>query len=158
MSLFGLFSPRQRPPHIRAAEGRDAESLAGIHAASFHRGWGLDEFERLLSDRAVRGHVLCVGPKTPPLGFILSHVVVPEAEILSLAVMPSARKKGLGALLLDHHLRRLVCEGVNISHLEVEEGNLAALRLYRTLGYVESGRRKGYYAGGMDALVMRRAL
>lgn len=158
MSLLGLFSRRPRPPYIRAAEARDSEHLARIHAASFHRGWGVDEFERLLSERAARGHLLCAAPKTPPIGFVLSHVVAPEAEILSLAVLPSARGKGYGALLLDHHLRRLVCEGVSVSHLEVEESNQPALRLYRALGYVEGGRRKGYYAGGTDALVMRRDL
>lgn len=159
MSLLSRLLPPKTEPYARAATAADSHALARIHAASFHRGWGRDEFERLLADGAAHAHVLCQGPKGPPFAFVLSHVVVPEAEILSLAVLPEARGKGYGARLLSHHLGRLACDGVRVSHLEVEATNDAALRLYRSLGYVESGRRKGYYkddSGAADALVMRR--
>lgn len=158
MSLFGLFGG-DRPPHLRDARPADAPAMAKIHAASFHRGWGTDEFERLLAERAAHAHAVCEGPDGALLGFVLSHVVVPEGEILTIAIAPRARGKGLGAKLLAHHLGRLAALGVTTSHLEVEAGNAPALALYRRLGYVEAGRRKGYYQGAdgaSDALVLRR--
>lgn len=159
MSLFGLLGGERPPPHLRDARPGDAPAMAKIHGASFHRGWGPDEFERLLSERAAYAHAACDGPEGALIGFVLSHVVVPEGEILTIAVAPRARGKGLGAKLLAHHLARLAALGVTTSHLEVEAGNAPALALYRRLGYVEAGRRKGYYqsaAGASDALVLRR--
>lgn len=158
MSLFG-FLGGDRPPHLREARAADSPALARIHAASFHRGWGADEFERLLAERATHAHVACDGPEGGILAFVLSHVVLPEGEILTIAVAPKARGKGLGGKLLAHHLGRLAALGVTLSHLEVEAGNAPALALYRRLGYVEAGRRKGYYQGAdgaSDAIIMRR--
>ncbi|QRG09535.1 ribosomal protein S18-alanine N-acetyltransferase [Xanthobacter dioxanivorans] len=152
--LDRLFPPR--PPRLREACADDIPHLAAIHARAFARGWGVDEFERLLAERAVRAHVACGGGRRAPVGFILSHVVPPEAEVLTVAVVTDRRRRGIGRLLLSHHLARLASEGVTTSFLEVEEANVAALALYRTLGYRETGRRRGYYAGGADALMLRR--
>lgn len=160
MSLFGrLLSATPPEPLVREARPGDAPDLARIHAAGFHRGWGADEFERLLSERAALAHVVASGPSGPPFAFVLSHMVPPEGEILSIAVAPPARRKGHAARLLAHHLGRLAALGVRVSHLEVEATNAGALALYRRLGYVEVGRRKGYYqhpGAATDALVMRR--
>ncbi|MFG1319640.1 GNAT family N-acetyltransferase [Xanthobacter autotrophicus] len=155
IGLFERFFP-PRPPLLRDAVAADVPHLAALHARAFARGWGTDEFERLLSDRAVRAHVATPGPRRPPVGFILSHVVPPEAEVLTVAVVTDRRRRGIGRALVSHHLARLAAEGVSTSFLEVEEGNLAARTLYERLGYREVGRRRGYYAGGADALLLRR--
>ncbi|MEP9354567.1 ribosomal protein S18-alanine N-acetyltransferase [Xanthobacter sp. KR7-65] len=152
--LERLFPPR--PPLLRAATAADIPHLAAIHARAFARGWEVDEFERLLADRAVRAHVAAAGPRRGPVGFILSHVVPPEAEILTVAVVTDRRRRGIGRALVGFHLARLASEGVTTSFLEVEAGNAAARTLYTRMGYREVGRRRGYYAGGGDALVMRR--
>lgn len=154
MSLIDYFFP-SAPPAFRAATPADAPELARLHAASFAHGWAVEEFERLLSERAARAHVATGGGKGSLLGFVLSHVVPPEAEILSIAVDESTRKRGIGRDLLSHHLSRLAAEGVTTSFLEVEEGNEAALKLYARIGYQQVGRRKGYYRG-TDALLFRR--
>lgn len=152
--LQRLFPPRK--PLLRAATPADVPHLAAIHARAFARGWGADEFERLLADRAVRAHVATPGPRRAPVAFILSHVVVPEAEVLTVAVVTDRRRQGIGRVLVGFHLARLAAEGVTTSFLEVEAGNAAARTLYTRLGYHEVGRRRGYYAGGGDALLMRR--
>lgn len=152
--LDRLFPPR--PPRLRPATVEDAAPLAAIHARAFPRGWGIDEFERLLVDRAVRGHVACPAGRAAPVAFVLSHVVPPEAEVLTIVVVTDRRGRGIGRLLLSHHLARLASEGVTTSFLEVEEANAPARALYRALGYGEAGRRRGYYAGGGDALLLRR--
>ena len=134
----------------------DAAAIAALHAASFQRGWGEDEICRLMieanvvADRAVKGGKL--------IGFILSRRAAGEAEILSVAVAPAWRGRGLARPLLDRHLRRLAGLGVAAVYLEVGEHNAPATRLYRRAGFREVGRRHGYYDGGATALVLRRDL
>jgi ribosomal-protein-alanine N-acetyltransferase len=64
--------------------------------------------------------------------------------------------------MLDLHMGRLSALGTRVIHLEVDEGNIAARRLYHRAGFAEAGRRQGYYntADGKraTALVLRREL
>jgi len=158
MSWFG----RQPPPVIADARAGDAAGLAAIHAAGFERGWDAHEFERMLADRLIVAHLARPGGKGAPTGFVLSRVVVDEAEILTVAVAPPARRAGLAALLLRHHLGRLAAAGARKVFLEVAEDNAAALRLYRRHGFGEIARRQAYYARAKGppatAIVMERAL
>jgi ribosomal-protein-alanine N-acetyltransferase len=144
-------------PVLSQAGARDAAAIASLHAASFHRGWSEEEFERLLIDRDVLTHRAMVGRALA--GFIMSRMVAGEAEILSVAVAPRQRNQGVARRLLDLHLRRLAGLGVRTIFLEVHEGNAPARALYRRAGFREAGRREGYYpdAGGAPgaALVLR---
>lgn len=147
-------------PVLGEIEPRDAAAVARLHAASFHRGWSEHEFHRLLLDRNVIGHQARVGRALA--GFILSRIAAGEAEILSVAVDPRRRGRGLARALLDLHLRRLAGLGAKTVFLEVEETNEPARRLYAGAGFREVGRRDRYYprAGGPAgaALVLRRDL
>lgn len=154
-----LFSP-SRPPAIADAALRDAAAIARLHAASFQRGWSENEIERLLTDRSVITHRAMIGGNFA--GFIMSRFAADEAEILSVAVASKYRGRSIARSLLRHHLGRLMAFGVRTVFLEVEEGNVAALKLYRRAGFVEAGRRKGYYpkdsGKAASALVLRRDL
>ena len=141
-------------PTISEARQRDAAAIASLHAASFQRGWGEDEFHRLLIDRAVVAHRATIGRAM--VGFILSRMAAGEAEILSVAIAPAWRGRGFARPLLDLHLRRLAGLGVRAVFLEVDENNEPACRLYRN--FSEVGVRKGYYQEGASALVLRRDL
>ena len=154
--LANLFARGE--PVLSEAGPRDAASIAKLHAASFHRGWSDGEIERMLLDRDILAHRAVRGRKLA--GFILSRLVVGEAEILSVAVAAARRGKGLARRLLDLHLRRLAGLGANAVFLEVEEGNTPARRLYQRAGFREVGRRAGYYQDGKGAaaLVLRRDL
>jgi len=147
-----------REASVSQAGPVDARALAALHASSFHRGWSEDEFERLLSDRHVVAHRATAGAVLA--GLILSRIVQDEAEILSIAVAPARRGRGLARQLLDINLRRLAALGARSVFLEVEEGNISARRLYRRAGFQEVGRRERYYAPerGAAALVLRRDL
>ena len=59
---------------------------------------------------------------------------------------PEARRRGLGADLVRAGAEAARARGASTLHLEVAEDNTAALALYRATGFVEAGRRKGYYA------------
>jgi ribosomal-protein-alanine N-acetyltransferase len=134
--------------------------LAQIHAASFHRGWGEGEFETMLAERNTLVHRLKVGRGIA--GFIISRIGADEAEILSVALDPAHRGRGLSRDLLLTHLGHLAGRGVRTVFLEVEENNQPARRLYQRAGFATVGRRERYYQrpGGeqLNALLMRRDL
>ncbi len=155
MNLVARLIGRTEPVMAEASE-RDAAVIAALHAASFQRGWGEDEFHRLLLDRNVVCHRATAGRSL--IGFILSRLAAGEAEILSVAIAPSWRGRGFARPLLDLHLRRLAGLGARTVFLEVGETNVPAGRLYRRAGFYEVGRRQGYYEGGATALVLRRDL
>jgi ribosomal-protein-alanine N-acetyltransferase len=156
--LSGLFARGE--PLLSEAGPRDAAAIAALHGKSFHRGWSDGEIENMLLDRAVLAHRAMLSGSL--VGFILSRVVVDEAEILSVAVSNARRGKGLARRLLDLHLRRLAGLGARAVFLEVGEDNVPARRLYERAGFREVGRRDAYYGGAgskaTSALVLRRDL
>ncbi|MCG7392792.1 GNAT family N-acetyltransferase [Microvirga sp. ACRRW] len=144
MSFFDLFK-KPGGPRIDPLGTDAAARLSAIHGASFARAWSPLEFERLLGERGVVGDGVFLGNATKPVGFVLSRIVLDEAEILTVAIAPEARGKGLSIPLLERHLDELSRRAVRTVHLEVEEGNEPALALYRRFGFKETGRRAGYY-------------
>jgi [ribosomal protein S18]-alanine N-acetyltransferase len=153
MRLLSRLFGRKRPT-IAEARPADAAAIAALHGVSFRRGWGEDEILRLLLDRNVVTQRMTAGGKV--IGFIMSRLAAGEAEILSVAVAPAWRGRGLSRQLLDLHLRRLAGLGIRAVYLEVGEQNAPACRLYRRAGFNEVGRRQGYYEDGATALVLRR--
>ena len=161
MGFLSRLFPK-RAPAVLDARPTDAAALAAVHAASFRHGWSEPEFERLLADRSVIAQAArAEGGRGRITGFILSRLAADEAEILTVAVEPAERGRGLASDLVRRHLSRLAALGVARVFLEVEEGNRPALRLYSRAGFGEVGQRKGYYpraAGAAAALVLRRDL
>jgi ribosomal-protein-alanine N-acetyltransferase len=163
--MIGLLRKLTRAePVLSEASARDAAALAALHAVAFRRGWSEEEFEQLLLDRGVVAHRAFVGTLAGRAlaGFILSRLAAGEAEILSVAVAPARRSRGLGGKLLDLHLRRLAGLGVTAVFLEVDEDNAPARRLYGRARFRDVGRRPAYYARPegppASALVLRRDL
>ena len=149
-------------PRVEALETGHAGTLAEIHAGAFARPWSALDFERLLADETVLADGLFLGRRSEPSGFVASRIGADEAEVLSVALSRSARGKGCAAVLLRAHLDGLAQRRVRSVHLEVEDGNVPALSLYRRLGFVEVGRRVGYYqrpdGSRATALTMTRKL
>lgn len=130
----------------------DPARLAAVHAAAFDRPWTSDAFAQLLSQPGVFAI-------SRPDGFILLRTTADEAELLTLAVAPGARRNGLGRWLATEGAKRAKAAGARRLFLEVADDNLAARRLYAVLGFQETGRRKRYYARpdapAVDALLLR---
>lgn len=132
--------------------------LATLHGRCFvtPRPWGADEFVDFLADP------LCFLLVEADAGFLLGRVAAGEAELLTIAVAPEARRRGLGRKLLARFIYQARLRAAESAFLEVAEDNAAAKALYLAAGFGESGRRKGYYYAPdgtrSDALVMVRAL
>ena len=94
-------------------------------------------------------------------GFVLSRHVLDEEELLLIAVAPSCRRRGIGALLIGHLFAAARKRGVNRIYLEMRRGN-PALFLYRKLGFEPIGERPNYYrmANGerIDAITFGRSI
>ena len=143
----------------------DTARMAALHAEYFARPWLEDEFDALLVQDAVFGFaVRPVGKAAKPAvqGFVLARLAAGEAEILTIVVSRACRRLGLGRMLMDAVLRHLHAERAEALFLEVDETNIAALGLYRRLGFRDVARREGYYSDRQgrktSALVMRRDL
>jgi ribosomal-protein-alanine N-acetyltransferase len=80
-----------------------------------------------------------------------------EAFVQTMAVAASHQRRGVGALLLDDLLAEAARRRKTPVLLEVRADNVPAQQLYRRYGFVKEGVRRGYYPGGVDAWVMRRA-
>jgi ribosomal-protein-alanine N-acetyltransferase len=140
---------------VRRATAADAPILSALHGESFPVGWSAAACADLLNTPGTSA-VLADG------GFAVIRTVLDEAELLTLAVAPAARRQGLGRRLLDAAMRQARSEGADTVHLEVAASNAPALRLYEQAGFERSGLRRNYYArpngAAEDAVLMRRAL
>jgi ribosomal-protein-alanine N-acetyltransferase len=128
----------------------DTALLAALHKSSFPDAWSSAAICDLLAGPGVFAWFT-------QNGFVLARAAGGEAEILTLAVAPPARGKGLGRALLQSAASHAADLGAARIFLEVGADNPSALALYSGLGFERVGRRKSYYQG-RDAWVLSAPL
>jgi len=136
--------------HLFDPGTEDVALLAALHATSFPEPWSAVAIRDLFATPGVFAFA-------DSDGFILARAAGGEAEILTLAVSPAARRQGIGrALILAAavHAQKL---GADTLFLEVATGNEAARRLYAGVGFAAAGLRKAYY-GAEDAHILKANL
>jgi ribosomal-protein-alanine N-acetyltransferase len=159
--MFQTLFMRKAEFDIFDMTGADCRDMSALHGERFARGWGDGEFHSLLSQDSVFGFVARQTNHNGHSmgGFVLSREVAGDAEILTIAVNSRFGRAGLGWRLMQAAIRQARARGGESMFLEVDEGNAAALGLYRKLGFVKVGERKAYYQGESGqragALVMR---
>ncbi len=141
--------------------GREhAGILAALHGLSFDSPWSESAFSDLAASPGAFATLAL--ERYEPIGFLLTRQAADEAEIITVATRPDARRRGVARKLIDHQLTELSSRGVTQVFLEVAEPNHAARTLYEGLGFMEAGRRRGYYkrADGSveDAILLKRVL
>ncbi|MBL4613239.1 MAG: ribosomal protein S18-alanine N-acetyltransferase [Emcibacter sp.] len=144
--------------------GEAAEILSEMQARSFQdtpeQLWSGKEFAALFQHSGTKAMILSVAAETA--GFLMWRQVADEAEILTIAVLPACRGRGLGQRLLEEFYEQARVAGVRDIFLEVRADNKAAESLYAKAGFDRVGRRKNYYGGRgaekQDALIMKYSL
>ncbi len=132
----------------------DVESVRAIDEASFTRPWSTAFLRDQVLEAPGRRHLVAVSD-----GTVVGHagllVVADEGHVTAVAVLPGARRAGVGSALLAEVCRASVGLGLDAMTLEVRVSNTAARALYGRFGFMPSGVRPGYYQDdGEDALVM----
>jgi len=131
-----------------------AAAMAAIHHAAFPPAEQWDAAS-IIATLAMPG---AFGLVAPDGGMALARVAADEAELLTLAVAPEARRRGLGLRLLRAAMRQTAINGAQWMFLEVKDGNAAALALYTLAGFAVIASRRQYYPDGATALVLRASL
>lgn len=142
--------------HLRLATQSDLAIMAEIHKSCFVKSWTEDDFASALSIPGAGA--LLVELAGNVYGFVQFQWVAGEAEINTICVSPNFRRQHFGQDLLQGLLAHLQNMNTIKIFLEVSAHNNAAIALYKTHGFVNSGLRKTYYADGSDAITMVRAL
>ena len=144
------------------AEIEMAEDLAIMHVQLFDPAWDANAFRDLLAESGTSALIAKVrlrelGPPVP-VGFAIGRVAADEAEVLTIGVTEPFQRRGIGAKLANGLLRAVNSAGAKCLFLEVAADNAAASGLYQSLGFAETGRRKGYYnrweGVAADALIL----
>ncbi len=142
--------------NLRSAVEADLEALSVVHCAAFTPGWSAEEIADLASGPGAYG---LIAERQAPLGMILCRSIAGEAEVLTLAVDPQARRQGVAQALVVAAAALARAGGAAAMFLEVAVDNDPALALYQRQGFVPAGRRPSYYDRGagvyVDAVVMR---
>jgi [ribosomal protein S18]-alanine N-acetyltransferase len=150
-----MHSPRPSPaaarPETHRVGAEESAQLAAIHADAFPptERWSGDVFGLQIA----LPNVIALTDRAD--GLVLIRTVADEAEILTLAVRSTARRRRLGSALLQEAIVQAAAAAANVMFLEVSIKNTAALALYGGLGFRRVGLRPRYYSDGTDAALMR---
>jgi [ribosomal protein S18]-alanine N-acetyltransferase len=153
---------------LRRASAADIDAVLRIERASFADPWSRTSFEAaldfdrmrfLVADEAGDVGAAEAMESSHVIGYVIALLLVDEAEIANIAVVPEVRGRGIGGRLLDQVSADAAGVGVRSLYLEVRESNTAARALYDSRSFTHVGRRRGYYRHPVeDALVLRRDL
>ena len=144
---------------IRLVRATDLPDVSRIERASFADPWGPGDFRSVMESPQTIFLVAVDEISEGIVGYAVALTVLDESEILNIAVDPPMRGRGLGGRLLDAAIAGVVGRGAVAAFLEVRESNSAARELYRSRGFEELSRRRGYYRTPVeDALVLRLAM
>lgn len=107
-------------------------------------------------DCRVAGYIMCrieVGLSNFGLGGLIR-----KGHVVSIAVLPTARRKGIAQALIKTALEGMQYYKAKQCYLEVRVTNDAGISLYKKLGFEVSRTIHGYYSDGEDAYVMSKKL
>jgi ribosomal-protein-alanine N-acetyltransferase len=153
--------PGQASLALRPMVMADVDEVYALEQSVFPHPWTRGNF----TDSLASGYdawVLREPDEGALAGYFLLMYAVDEAHLLDVAVAGTRQGTGLGRYLLDRIVARSRDMVMASVLLEVRPSNLRALQVYERFGYMQIGRRKGYYPAHQgqreDAIVMRYVL
>jgi len=138
---------------IRIATLDDLADILSIENKVFNNPWSKEQLSWELNYQSVADNHVMIA-RGNMIGYLFSHVVDDDVQILNIAIDIPFQHRGYGKQLLSYFLDQFN-EDSSI-HLEVRKSNFPAINLYLEFGFHETGTRKGYYSDGEDAIIMQR--
>lgn len=138
----------------------DLEEVMEIENLSFPRPWHKSQFKKELTNPisfSFVGKILHNG-NLKLISYIVFWLISDEVHILNIAVHPEYLRRGIATELMFFSMSNMREMEATDVFLEVRSSNVAANRLYKSLGFKDIGIRKGYYENGEDAIVMHYEL
>lgn len=130
-------------------------AVAGIENACFSHPWTAQGLEAELSKESAFFYVAVIN--NIAVGYMGFQIILDEAYVDNIAVLPEYRRLGAARALLDNAINICISKNVSFITLEVRPSNTAALSLYQSAGFVKAGQRRGFYSSPTeDALIMTR--
>ena len=129
--------------------------VAVLEKQCFSAPWSEDSVAGEL-DNPLSVWLVCVD-RGKVLGYVGSQTVLDETDMMNIAVLPEARRAGIGERLILSLIELLKDRGSRSLALEVRASNTPAISLYKKLGFLQVGRRPNYYRSPReDALILRK--
>lgn len=133
----------------------DVKAVHAIELATFPTPWTLDSFYYEMTENQYAHYLIAENEAGEIIGFCGIWLVIDAAQITNVAVVESVRGQGIGEGLMREAMRVAKEADMDVMSLEVRVTNTVAQNLYRKLGFLDGGIRKGYYSDNQeDALVM----
>lgn len=152
-------APAARHVILTRAHRSRVPEVAAIELACFSDPWSEASFRQAVDNPGVFFRIATEGASGPVVGYVVAWFAGGEGEIANVAVVPSARGRGIGGMLLDAAIAAARDHGAEALYLDVRESNARARALYDSRGFVEVGRRRRYYRRpAEDAIVLRRGI
>lgn len=138
---------------IRKMVPEDIDGVIQVEQQSFLTPWSRQTFDE--ETKNMLAHYLVLEDNGMIAGYAGMWVIIDEAHITNVAILPAYRRQGLGEKLLQALIALAVQQGAKSMTLEVRTSNTAAKDLYRKYGFIAEGLRPNYYTDTHeDALIM----
>lgn len=139
---------------IRLMEERDLDAIMEVETQCFTLPWSREAFYNELHQNRF-AYYLVLEEDGKVIGYCGAWLVVDEAHITNIAVLPAYQGKGFGEVLLSSMIAECKERAIERMTLEVRASNHVAQGLYKKLGFTEGAIRKNYYSDNQeDAIVM----
>ena len=140
---------------IQPMKAEDLEHVWEIEKLSFSLPWSIESLRlEVEENQCAKYYVIKLDDRL--VAYAGMWIVLDEAHITNIAVHPDYRGKGFGRMILKTLIGVAKDIGMERMTLEVRVSNMAAISLYKSLGFEDAGVRRGYYAdNGEDAQINR---
>jgi [ribosomal protein S18]-alanine N-acetyltransferase len=141
---------------IRRMLAKDIDAVLEVERQSFTTPWSRSAFEAEIDENDLACYLVVIrGDQL--IGYGGMWIILDEAHVTNIAILPNYRGHGFGRKLLTELVACAWERGARRMTLEVRASNERAQYLYTEMGFVRCGVRKGYYSDTReDALIMWR--
>ncbi len=141
---------------IRPMDFDDLEGVVLLEKECFTDPWSMETFVHEITKNHMASYVVAIDEENNKIvGYAGMWIVLDEAHITNVGVLPDYRGKGLGIKLMNRQVKDSIVAGAIKMTLEARISNNVAINMYKKIGFTEVGIRKRYYEdNNEDAVIM----